>query len=120
MLRFHPLHFFQEQKGVTAPVYCSLIQGLGRNVNKMLILLHAPVLLSSHHLFFCRLVQFTLTTSYLSLLLSNFSALLLDLGLGFVRTTQVMSPWLFSSDVLDNVEAAFSLGLMPVNCDDYV
>lgn len=40
----------------------------------------------------CRPVQFTPTTSYLSLLLSNFYALFLGLRLGFVRTTQVMSP----------------------------
>lgn len=76
---FHPLHFFQEQKGVVPPVYCSLTRGLGKNVNKAFFLFHASILLSSHHSFFCRSVQFPQMNNYLSLLLSNISALLLDL-----------------------------------------
>lgn len=90
--------------------------GLGKHVNKMLFLLHIPsALLSSHHFFSCRSVQLLQLNYCQSLLqlLSNASALCLIYC--FVRTPQLMSPWLFSSDILDNMGAGFSLGLRHVN-----
>jgi len=86
------------------------------NVDKMLLLLDiSPLLLSSHHFFSCRSVQLLQLNYCQSLLQLLSSASALCLIYCFLTTPHVMSPWLFSSDVLDNMEAGFSLGLKHVN-----
>lgn len=98
-------HFMLSDK-----VFLVKSSGLGKNDKKMLLSLQvSSVFLSSHHLFSCRSVQL-LQLSYcqsLLYLLSNASALCWIYC--FVIPPHEMSPWLFSSGVLDIMEAGFSL-----------
>lgn len=90
--------------------------GLGKNDNKMLLPRQiSSVLLSSHHLFSCRSMQLLQLIYCQSLLclLSNASALCWIYCC--VTPPHEMSPWLFSSDVLEIMEAGFSLWLRHVN-----